>query len=75
MKNRKILDKLLELNETVNFIDSQYVKIKRIYNELRDLNIKTEDLEELYLETVICFDKYKKINREFLKKEIDKLKK
>ena len=75
MKNRKILDKLLELNETINFIDSQYVKIKKMYDNLRELGIKVDNLQDSFLQSVIQFDRSKSENREFLKREIEKLKK
>ena len=75
MKNRKILDKLLELNETINFIDSQYVKMKKMYDNLRELGIKVDSLQDSFLQSVIQFDRSKSENREFLKREIEKLKK
>ena len=75
MKNRKILDKLLELNETINFIDSQYVKIKKMYDSLRELGVKVDNLQDSFLQSVIQFDRSKSENREFLKREIEKLKK
>lgn len=75
MKNRKILDKLLELNETINFIDSQYVKMKKMYDNLRELGIKVDSLQDSFLQSVIQFNRSKSENREFLKREIEKLKK
>lgn len=75
MRNANILDLLLQLNEATNLIDSQFVKITKLYKELEELKVKSNSMDILLDDSIFYFNKYKSINREFLKSEIDKLKK
>ena len=76
MRNSKILEVLLELNGAVNLIDSQFVKLTKLFNNLDELKIDVSKSEkEIFLESLSNFNKFKSYNREFLKEEIAKLKK
>ena len=75
MNKVQLKDELMQMNDALNFIDSQFVKLKSTIHTLDQMGFDMGKFYELIDETGIPFSKLKTESRNFIKQIINEYKK
>lgn len=75
MNKSQIKDELIKMNDSLNLIDSQFLKLKTAIYDLEKMGFKLDEFYELMDEVGMPFYKLKTKSRDFIKDVIKKISK
>lgn len=70
MNKYEVKTQLLQINDSINFIDSQMLKLKVAFDNLEKQKYNVDEIKRLIDTTNIEFKDLKSKSREFIKEEI-----
>lgn len=75
MNKTQIKNEIWQINNSINLMDSQFIKIKTAFHNLEKMGFDIEEILKMIDETGIPFYKLKTMSRDFIKERLNEWKK
>lgn len=75
MNKTQIKNELWQINNSLNLMDSQFIKIKTAFHNLEKMGFDMNEIYKMLDETGIPFYKLKTMSRDFIKEQLNEWKK